>query len=196
MASYSELEHLQMLLLNKDGANDNGFSAPCTNTDCDSHAHYMGPPFAEGSFRYAFKARYCRGAIKHGKEVGKKCVVKKFKHKHVYNMDFWKRDLKMCETSQQLANGWNKLKKISKSYIVLQPIIGICQDKYTIESNKNQPQFGEQLLCEDYLDGKFQKWNSNSGWIENNSIDSSVQAFCHWTYHYTDRNFLFCDAQG
>ena len=84
----------------------------------------------------------------------------------------------MCETAQQLADGWNKLKKVSKSYIV------------------QQPQFGEQVLVEDYLDGKFQKWNSNSGWISHDSIDSSVQAFCHFTYHYTDRNFLFCDAQG
>ena len=55
--------------------------------------------------------------------------------------------------------------------------------------------FGEYVWIEDYLHGKFIKWNSNSGWFSKD-IDSSIQSFCHWTYHYSKGKYLYCDAQG
>ena len=54
--------------------------------------------------------------------------------------------------------------------------------------------YSEQVLVEDYLVGDFIKWNSNSGWTQHEG--SMIQAFCHWTYHYTDGKILLCDAQG
>ena len=49
---------------------------------------------------------------------------------------------------------------------------------------------GEIILIEDYLKGTFLKWNSNSGWMLTNELDVSVQAFCHWTYHYSKGKYL------
>ena len=63
-----------------------------------------------------------------------------------------------------------------------------------IKRNNIAP-FGEYVCIEDYLYGKFIKWNSNSGWISDD-IDSSIQSFCHWTYHYSNGKLLYCDAQG
>mmetsp|Transcript_13234 Transcript_13234/g.20034 ORF Transcript_13234/g.20034 Transcript_13234/m.20034 type:complete len:590 (+) Transcript_13234:47-1816(+) len=58
----------------------------------------------------------------------------------------------------------------------------------------NQIKSGEVVMIEDFLSGEFLKWNSNSGWVGDENV--TVQAFCHWTYHYSKGEFLFCDAQG
>ena len=55
---------------------------------------------------------------------------------------------------------------------------------------------GELVIMEPYLNGEFTKWNSNGGWQNPDAIESSVQAFCHWSYHYSNEELLFCDAQG
>ena len=103
MASYSELENLQLFLYNKGNSNnEDGFGTPCCNPSCDTHSHYAEPSFAEGAFRYAFKARYCRGAIKYGKKVGQKCVVKKYKHNHVLTKIFGKEILKCVKQHNNL----------------------------------------------------------------------------------------------
>ena len=58
----------------------------------------------------------------------------------------------------------------------------------------NTPAFHEHVTVEDYLPGKFTKWNSNSGWTCDE--DRIIQAFCHWTWHYSNGKYLYCDAQG
>ena len=69
------------------------------------------------------------------------------------------------------------------------------RDKIAEEMPENEMCHTEQIIVEDYLDGKFRKWNSNSGWFGTCDVNASVQAFCHWTYHYTRGKLLFCDAQ-
>ena len=50
------------------------------------------------------------------------------------------------------------------------------------------------MLAEPYLEGVFTKWNSNSGYVDD--YNASVQAFCHWSYDYSNGEYLMCDAQG
>ena len=76
----------------------------------------------------------------------------------------------------------------------MQRVVCHSNNKASSRYRNNEPAEGELVLVEDYLDGKFEKWNSNSGWFGEENI--SIQAFCHWTYHYTDGKLLFCDAQG
>ena len=78
---------------------------------------------------------------------------------------------------------------IKKRYKILKPKI-VCKGKMSRGTRE------EYISVEDYLPGKFISWNSNSGWINKVNQESSVQAFCHWTYHYSNGKILFCDAQG
>ena len=200
-ASYDDLADLQQTYFGDEkqasyADDDDLFPKPCTKKGCNLLSHHKGKPFAAGTFRYAYRARYCKAAVKYGKKLNGKCVVKKWIKKHVFDKDCWKRDVKMSETAAKFVSSWNKLNKVKKSFIVLTPILTEDVTENTNPNNKDQIQKGEWVTNEDYLDGKFEKWNSNSGWINENFAKSSIQAFCHWTYHYTEGNFLFCDAQG
>ena len=74
----------------------------------------------------------------------------------------------------------------------------IAQNQVKSSKNDQRIIMDEVVIVEPYLNGKFTKWNSNSGWKnkEDDSEYSSVQAFCHWTYHESKGKYLFCDAQG
>lgn len=65
------------------------------------------------------------------------------------------------------------------------------------------------LLVEDYMQGKFVKYNSNNGYVRNpkGSINIQLncgqvfmmdflQAFSHWVYFSTNQKILICDLQG
>lgn len=65
------------------------------------------------------------------------------------------------------------------------------------------------LLVEDFLKGKFTKFNSNNGYVRNNKGERKIeliggevymadflQAFSHWTHSSTSATFLVCDLQG
>ena len=176
---------------------DNLFPKPCTNKHCGNLTHYSRKPFDEGQSRYAYPARYCKLADKYGKKRNAKCVVKKWKPNHVLdNEKFWDRDIKMQKDVASLANEWNKLKRVKKSFIVLKPILSQSRAKNTNPNNEKEVQTNELVVIEDYLEGDFVKWNSNSGWVNDKYVYSPIQAFCHWTYHYSNGKYLFSDAQG
>jgi hypothetical protein len=65
------------------------------------------------------------------------------------------------------------------------------------------------LLVEEYLEGKFTKYNSNYGYVRNTKGERKIELFCgdvymtdflqafsHWVYYSTDQKFLICDLQG
>eukprot|EP00483_Globobulimina_turgida_P010116 UN10135 len=90
---------------------------------------------------------------------------------------------------------WNKLELISKKYVMYEPIIIKSGTDCGVDHEKKESiQEGEYIMIERYLTGQYEKWNSNSGWYADPGM--SIQAFCHWTYHYSKGNLLMCDAQG
>ena len=149
---------------------------------------YKGNHFAEGAFRYAYA-----GIVNDGPNAGQKLVIKKWKTKDIFDETFWDNDIKCHEKAKELVDEWNKNKFVSKIYEVSIPF----QVHQTTGENEkaapNQTKFKEELLCEEYIEGKWEKWNSNSGYIS--CDDVSIQAFCHWTYHYSNGKLLMCDAQ-
>lgn len=66
------------------------------------------------------------------------------------------------------------------------------------------------LLVEDFLQGKFTKFNSNNGYVREDDPNGAsielvtgtalltdfVQAFSHWVYEYTRHQMIVCDLQG
>ena len=153
-------------------------------------------PFAEGKFRYVYHSYYCVKSQKDGKQVGQRAVVKKWKDSHIFNKSDWGYDIRVCQIAQKLIEKWNKYEKVTlkKPFKILKPKVVWRRKNYYSKKAKNLVALNECLLVEDYLPGRFLKWNSNSGWTSKEH--SSMQAFCHWTYHYSNGKILFCDAQG
>ena len=182
---------------------------------CSHSVDFEKIPFAKGNFRYTFQGHWCNRCKRlddedhDNQKHGQLCVVKKWKREHVYDGTFWDRDIRVAQLASKLANKWNKKFDPLRRIRVLTPIKHVCVYQYRSlkkEENEKQKQtvktacpkdgvaLNERLMVEDYLDGNFVKWNSNSGWVKHES--SVIQAFCHWTYHYSNTRILLCDAQG
>ena len=160
-------------------------------------------PFSSGSSHLAYFGHYCQRAVSwHNKIYGQKCVIKKCKNRRILgfqNTSLFDQDIKACKTAQKLINKWNKISKINTKYRILKPIITKSDRMDTKDGNNdglnnNEIAHSEYIMVENFLKGEFRKWNSNSGWFEKEN--ASIQAFCHWTYHYSEGKYLFCDAQG
>eukprot|EP01084_Bolivina_argentea_P044241 81438_1 len=136
--------------------------------------------FAEGSCRYAYAGKIVRGPRK-----GTLIVVKKWKQHHVYNDNFWDRDILCHNQCLELVSVWNSLNIINKRYELSLPWMSKCMSSNSQSNEKNKICINEWVLCEEYLNGKFIKFNSNSGYINSHYINASIQAFTHWTYHYS-----------
>ena len=111
---------------------------------------------------------------------------------------------------------WNKHEKIGlmnqQRIRILIPTVKRYQPPNGEPQKVGKIGFREWVLVEDYLPGEFIKWNSNSGWFPGRKLknnlsksarkkiildqNSPIQAFCHWTYHASNGQILFCDAQG
>lgn len=78
---------------------------------------------------------------------------------------------------------------------------------YVYEYIKNDVKCG--LLVEDYLKGKYIKYNGNNGYVCQSNSGPSIQlqigevkltdflhAFSHWVYVHTDHKMIVCDLQG
>eukprot|EP01084_Bolivina_argentea_P087462 157972_1 len=149
-------------------------------------------PFSNGACRYAYKGYESEsGNLMSTKSV----VIKKFIDETAYSSNDWKGDVKCYKKCIEFINEWNKLGIVNKKYIMYEPIIIKAGTDCAVDHDKKESiEQGEYIMVERYLEGEYEKWNSNSGWFVNQSM--SIQAFCHWTYHYSKGNFLMCDAQG
>jgi len=155
------------------------------NRDDDNVVVWHKEAFAQGACRNAHIGFY---TDKHRYQpAGRKCVVKMFKHQICWSADKWDQDIRGMKKAKELADEWNDLNLISKRIEVLTGEV--------LQQKTGQPHLiGQYVLVEPFVEGDYQKWNSNSGWVFDDRL--SVQAFCHWTYHTTGGQLLFCDAQG
>jgi len=124
------------------------------------------------------------------KATGEQVVVKQFKNHPPMEEEFWDRDVMAYERAEELAIRWNREHPTDR------PLEVVIPKRAYIRAPDPARHFvvGEWVLVEEYIEGVYQKFNSNSGWVGDRRL--SVQAFCHWTYHVSGGSELFCDAQG
>ena len=137
-------------------------------------------PFSKGNLRFAYT-----GLVKRGTEF-EKVVAKN---------SLYKDDQK--DTYQY-----------NKQAIILQVVAKYLADKFIKDSSSLMSikflnvqimqllDTGEYFSIEEYLDGKFDKWSNNLGYVNENEYSYTLDAFSHWTWVNTNKYLVVTDLQG
>ena len=143
-------------------------------------------PFAVGGLRLAYYAF----EQPHNKRV----VLKVFKR----TGERWNCPKRYMEVSeiQKLATSYAEEFNQDKPSGTME-IKFVRVDVIDFEKNKE----GEQsrwYTMEDYMEGKYEKFNSNTGWVsfQEDPISATMQAFSHYTWVKSGKKLVVCDLQG
>ena len=139
--------------------------------------------FATGSNRRSHRAYY--GPDAPDDKCGKAAVIKvPLDAKERSSLSIKSRlesDIRTHETAAYYASIWNKNTLMRRTINIQVP-------------HPASDSFSEYASVEDYIDGEWQKFNSNTGWTQD--TESPLNAFSHWTYHHSKGEHLVCDLQG
>ncbi|XP_062513152.1 alpha-protein kinase vwkA-like [Corticium candelabrum] len=63
------------------------------------------------------------------------------------------------------------------------------------QNSQTSVRVNDYVAIEDFITGVYEKFNSNSGWVNSNG-HLFASAFSHYTWHKTNGRELVCDLQG
>ncbi len=155
-----------------------------------SHASLATVSFAEGASRRAYRAMRWKPASKYGQ----KAVVKEYKADYAWAQGDWDTAVSIYEKTKELAGKFNTASGVNRPI----RIVDYDVQKVTSRSDDSTPKLGEYVLVEDYLEGDFQKFTSNAGWVKPQSATTGtlMPTFAHWTWVYTRGQLMVTDLQG
>ncbi len=157
------------------------------NSESTHCASFANTSFGEGRSRRAYKGTY-KGAG--WSKAGDTCVVKEFKERYAWAKTDWDSEVRVLKKSKELARRFNKDTGTTR------PVQYVWSDVWEVtRSARGTPKLGEWCMVEDYIEGDWQKWNSNAGYV-NDAPTVSLHAFSHWTYAHSGGQLLICDLQG
>ena len=145
-------------------------------------------PFGEGTFRLVARGTYSSGPRK-----GQSCVMKWikpfFNHNQLsYSADIYHEDMRCVRRTLDFVRAFTATRTSNLAIRVHVPTL------HRFSARSALPNV--VYLREPYIP-KYQKWNSNSGWVNQKSRTSAVmQALSHYSYHASGGNQLLCDLQG
>jgi len=157
-----------------------------------------------GACRVAYRGEIVSSSPPRGPQVGRQCVVKVFKEEYARNYDQWVPDLVAHKRAVKMAESFNRLRlHVSPrcTIQVLSPLIARVDTLggfylfwvWNISPPSNVRE-NEYVSLEPYLEGHWQKFNSNAGWCDESSM--LLQAFSHWSACKSGYKYLLCDLQG
>lgn len=138
----------------------------------------------QGQFRWVHKGQYV-GGLQHGQL----CVHKEFKTGSVYEDSFYSKDILAVKKATSINREFN----IYSKNIMGRKQIYIIQPRVWQKSIPDSTGRHKKFLTEPMLEGRFLKFNSNSGYTDGAEL---MQALSHFSYHHTNRKHLQCDLQG
>ena len=157
----------------------------------DANTSFATVAFAEGVSRRAYRAMYWKPAHKYGR----KAVVKEYKHGYTWAQGDWDTALKIYQQTELLAAQFNSFVSWTNC-----PIHVVERSVQLVKSQiaGSTPKLGEWVLVEDYLEGDYQKFISNSGWVKPQCMTTymSIPAFAHWSWVHTGGQLMVSDLQG
>uniref|UniRef100_A0A7S1DCG5 Alpha-type protein kinase domain-containing protein n=1 Tax=Cyclophora tenuis TaxID=216820 RepID=A0A7S1DCG5_CYCTE len=158
-------------------------------------------PFAEGGSRRAYKGCVVSGNYA-GFEEGTQLVLK------VIKSSAFREGVRLTEAHLQ-AQALTRQYALAFNATVRPPSpVYVCVATLLAQSDSNA---GSQamMLLEPFLDGEYEKFNSNSGWSSSGSghiddetgdrkdgSDNIPDCFSHWTWVHSHGKHLVCDLKG
>jgi len=148
-----------------------------------TNAEYQRAPLASGSFRDAY--------LGWDSKTNQTVVAKRFRKGHPTEERFWREDILAADVAARYAAQFNEHLRSSKPVRVVKPVVDFCAGFGSGSPFKQ----GECVLIEPFLGRDYKKFNSNSGWV-NNDCGVSMAALSHFSYHISKGRELLCDLQG
>jgi len=158
-------------------------------------------PMGVGTSRLAFRCRVRDGCYR-GYTEGSYGIVKIFMEGYEA-MSVSGADVAMQVDARHLACQFNDLCKpttydgYSCNIHIRDAALGYFTEDRTFYDNHGRRlrvEEHEEFLLEREIRGRFEKFNSNSGW--SSGRDPILDAFSHWSWVQTDGEALVCDLQG
>ena len=161
------------------------------SSDPDNYIRAVFDPnyYSHGAARVAHKGQFTHPSSLCGKEV----VVKEFIRERAYLKSDWTLDVETSQKAEELAAKFNTVSNTDRS-IHFEDVIPL---KVSGNSWWHEATTGvdEWVVVEKFLVGKYTKWLSNNGWVEDD-VGPTLPAFSHWTWVETKGQILVCDLQG
>ena len=152
-------------------------------------ASFAPKSFAEGASRRAYRAmRWTPG------KYGTRAVVKEYMEEYTWAQGDWKTAERIYKETKEFAARFNQVS--NTNYPI--DVVDYSIEKVISQSRDKTPKLGEWVMVEDYLEGNFQKYISNNGWVKPQCMTDyiSMPAFAHWSWVNTRGRKLVCDLQG
>lgn len=156
---------------------------PSSRFNESNFAHFPSSvgPFSKGAFKTVWRGRYTEGPRK-----GQECVSKAFTRPGFEDYYFGL-EMKVIRQTQRIIDAWNAARVIGMPVVLNVPSI------WRSSGGTGQ----EKRLIEPFIP-KFQKFNSNAGWVffRGTPWSDALQALSHFSYHHSGAQVLLCDIQG
>lgn len=151
---------------------------------------FASASFAEGASRRAYRGMRWTPAAKYGQ----KAVVKEFKDMYSWAQGDWDTADNTYKKAKDLADRFNVESRTNTPIRIVDYDI----QKVISQGNEGTPKLNEWVMVEDFLEGDFQKYISNSGWVKPRCISEhpSMPAFAHWSWVHTGGSLMVSDLQG
>ncbi len=156
----------------------------------DASTAFATASFAEGASRRAYRAMRWKPASKYRQ----KAVVKDYKAAYAWAQGDWDTAISIYEKTKELAGKFNTVSGANRPI----RIVDYDVQKVISRSDDGRPKLGEFVLVEDYLEGDFQKFTSNTGWVKPQCMTTytPMPTFAHWTWVHTGGQLMVTDLQG
>ena len=147
--------------------------------------------FDEGTSRRAYRAMQWKPPHKYGV----KAVAKEYKDQYQWAQSDWDTAVRLYEKANELAKGFNETMTTGRQIHIVDYSI---QKVTETPDNTTRPMLNEYVLVEDYLEGKFEKYISNTGYVNSICCIEYVlmPAFTHWSWLHTRGDLMITDLQG
>ena len=131
-------------------------------------------------------------------KYGMKAVIKEYKDQYQWAQSDWDTSVSLYEKANELAKKFNQIMKTLKTGRQIHIVDYGIQQVISRPDNTKRPKLNEYILVEDYLEGEFEKYISNTGHV--NPICCMeyllMPAFTHWSWVYTQGQLMITDLQG
>ena len=139
--------------------------------------------FAQGECRNVFK-----GTFEGGGRDGQHGVYKVFKDGHRYLASSFSMDLAVTDKAGDIIAAFNQEMRSNKEVRLNKP------EQWHFRECVNVDGATRKCLVEPFLHGTFEKFNSNTGFVQPDT--EYLQALSHFSWWYCEQECLLCDLQG